>query len=247
MKRFFRGAAAGVALAVLALGATTQAEEGIDLFDAMKAGDVEVKFIPKDAKQANVIIENKTDRPLKIKAPEAFAGRPVLAQIGGGIGGAGGGLGLGGGGGNQGLGGGGLGGIGGAGGGGAGGFFDIAPEKVRKFKVATVCLEHGKPDPNPRVAYEMVPISEFTDKTEVHELCKMLGRGEVPQNVAQAAAWHLMDDMSWQELARKVRKKSLSGAVQMWFHPQELSAAGRVVAVASQRADREPTQSLSQQ
>nr|HPM81878.1 hypothetical protein [Candidatus Anammoximicrobium sp.] len=83
------------------------AAKRVELFEAIKAGDIAVKLIPKDAKEANVLIENKAKQPLEIKLPEAFAGVPVLAQIGGGFGGGG-------------FGGGGLGG-GGVGGGGGGG------------------------------------------------------------------------------------------------------------------------------
>ena len=44
-----------------------------------------------------------------------------------------------------------------------GGFFDVAPDRVGKIKVITVCLEHGKDDPNPRVPYELRPVDAFTD------------------------------------------------------------------------------------
>ncbi|MEX0819292.1 MAG: hypothetical protein WD070_06855, partial [Pirellulaceae bacterium] len=88
----------------------TEVIRKVGLFEAMDSGEVEVRFIPKDATEANVLIENKTDKPLTIKFPEAFAGVPVLAQFGGGGGGFGGGLGGGG------LGGGGGGGLGGGGG-----------------------------------------------------------------------------------------------------------------------------------
>ena len=39
---------------------------------------------------------------------------------------------------------------------GGGGFMSVAPEQVSKLKVTTVCLEHGKPDPNPKMAYKIV-------------------------------------------------------------------------------------------
>ena len=123
--------------------------ESIDLFAGVKQGDIEVKLIPNNDKEANVVITNKTKKPISVRLPEAFAGVPVLAQgrvptggvggnsnnnnnnnqnqaVGGGFGGGGGGLG--------------------------GGRrrrirrrrFNIAPEKVGKLKVACVCLEHGK-------------------------------------------------------------------------------------------------------
>ena len=79
-------------------------------------------------------------------------------------------------------------------GGGMGGMFNVAPERVRKFKVGTVCLEHGKKDPNPRVPYELRPIESFTSNTKVHELCAMrldgLGtHGEALANLLRAQAF----------------------------------------------------------
>ena len=85
----------------------------VDFFAGRNAGKIEVQFIPKNARQATVKIKNKTDKPISIKLPEAFAAVPtaVLAQMGGMGGGMGGG----------GMGGGGMGGMGGGGMGGGGG------------------------------------------------------------------------------------------------------------------------------
>ncbi|MBM4000931.1 MAG: hypothetical protein FJ297_15570, partial [Planctomycetes bacterium] len=91
----------------------------VDLFEGMESGELEVRFIPRDAREANVLFVNKTGQPVTIKLPDAFAGVPVLRQaIGGGIGGGGlGGMGGGG------MGGGGMGGMGGGGNQGMGGGF----------------------------------------------------------------------------------------------------------------------------
>ncbi len=230
----------------------------VELFAGMKSGEIEVQYIPKDAKQANVLITNKTDKPISVKLPPAFAAVPVLAQFGGGglgggglggggLGGGGmGGGGLGGGGGQGGgggfggggFGGGGMGGGGGLGGGGGGGFFDVAPEKVGKIKVATLCLEHGKTDPNPNMKYTIVPIDKFTSDERVIELCKMLGAGEVPQNAAQAAAWHLSNKLTWRELAEKDRVHSqFTGYSEKFFSPNEIEFAMRIVSTAVTRAE----------
>ena len=45
---------------------------------------------------------------------------------------------------------------------GGGGLFNVPAEKVGKIKVVTVCLEHGKIEPNSRVVYELRPIESFT-------------------------------------------------------------------------------------
>lgn len=229
----------------------------VDMFEAMKTGEVEVTLIPKDATVATILFKNKTDKPLAIRLPEAFAGVPVLAQFGGGGGGFGGGGmgggGMGGGGGNQqfggGMGGGGMGGggMGGGGGGFGGGFMNVAPEKVGKLKVAGMCLEHGKKDPNPRVKYEIKPIESVVKNQEVIEVCKMLGRGAIPQNTAQAAVWHIQNGLSWEELARKNRVRLRSGYTEKWFSPQELAFAQRVTSVAGRLATNAKTISPSKE
>lgn len=228
----------------------------VGLFEAMDAGQVDVKFIPHDASKANVLVKNLTDKPLEIRLPSAFAGVPVLGQMGmGGMGGMGGGMGgmggggMGGGGGGQamggGMGGGGMGGMGGGMGGmggGMGGMMRVAPERMRKMQVTTVCLEHGKPDPNPKMAYKIVPLDQVTKDSNVTVLCEALGNGLVTQNTAQAAAWHLMDKMSWSELAAKNRVESKYLGTIRWFSPIELKTAVAVVSECKRIAEeRQPS------
>lgn len=134
------------------------------------------------------------------------------------------------------MGGGGMGGMGMG-----GGFFSVGPDKVGKIKVTTVCLEHGKQDPNPRIPYEIRPIETFTQDQRVIEVCKMLGRGELAQNVAQAAAWHLGNGLTWDELAAKDRVKLSNGYTEKFFSAQELTVAARVSQEAVRRAgDKKP-------
>jgi hypothetical protein len=226
------------------------APEAVEMFAAIEDGQIDVKLIAKDSKQCRVLIENKTDKPLSVKLPDAFVGVAVLPQAGlGGLGagGLGGGVGRGGMGGGWGGGqsfGGGWGGGGGGGwdgggmdGGMGGGFFNVAAEKVGKLEVTTVCLEHGKPDPRPAMKYEIKPIEKYTDETEVHELVRMLGKGMMPQRVAQAAAWHLANDMSWQELASK-QLRFANRPPAPYFSPQEIQAAMQVAAVATKLAEK---------
>src|SRR5579859_7164616 len=61
--------------------------EQVDLFEAVDAGQVTVKLVPKDAMGGTVFIENKTDKPLNVKVPEAVIGVSINAQFGGGMGG----------------------------------------------------------------------------------------------------------------------------------------------------------------
>jgi hypothetical protein len=122
--------------------------------------------------------------------------------------------------------------------------FNIPPEKVGQFKVATVCLEHGKREPQPAMKYEIKPVEQFTEKATVKELCKMVGRGELNQRVAQAAAWHLSNDMSWDQLASK-KYKFATGMTKPYFSREEIQAAMRAVTTASLAAEQPKVKSDS--
>jgi hypothetical protein len=212
--------------------------EVVELFAGMESGDLDVKIIPKDATKGTVILENKTDKPVTVKLPEAFAAVPVLAQFGGCPGGGLGGGCPGGGGGNQGLGGGMMGGgmMGGMGGG--GGFFNVGAERTAKIKVVTVCLEHGKKDPSPHVEYKLVKLESFAQNATAREVVKMLARGEIDQHSAQAAVWNLENGLSWQELAQKIGVKHLNGTVEPYFSPIHLQRALAGARLAESRAEK---------
>ena len=65
------------------------------------------------------------------------------------------------------------GGMGGMGGGmGGGGMFNVPPEKVGQLRVATVCLEHGKGEPNEHIPYEIKPLEKVVNRPAVVELCR---------------------------------------------------------------------------
>ena len=191
----------------------------VEFFSAMEEGELEAKFVAKDATQATLIVENRTKKPLRIALPATFAGVPVLAQQGGGLGGDfGGGF------------------------GGGGGFMNVAPERTQKVKIATVCLEHGKKDPNPRVAYKIVPLKSFTSDPLVHSVCETLGRNKIDQVSAQAAAWHFTDGLTLQQLANKVKTKHLNGTRTMYFNALNLKRASQLVQFAKAKAAKAKTE-----
>lgn len=200
----------------------------VELFQAMKDGDLTVRLIPKDSKESKITIENKTDKPLNVKLPSSFAGVPVTAQIGGGgttnrssnqtTGGS-------------------MGGMGGGGMGGGMGMMYIQPEKSEHLTATTVCLEHGKKEPRSAVPYEIKPLDSVTDKPGVKELCEAVGSGKINQHVAQAAAWHLNNDMTWEQLASK-RIRHANGTTEQYFNPQEIQAAMEVANAAVQAAEK---------
>jgi hypothetical protein len=166
-----------------------------------------------------------------------------MGGMGGGMGGmGGGGQGMGGGfggGGMGGMGGGGMGGMGGGGMGGMGmgGMMRVEPDRPRKVAVATLCLEHGKADPNPRMKYRIVRLSEVNANPEVAELCKAVAKGQVPQNTAQAAAWHIANGLSWEELASKPRKVCEYTGIELYFSNVEIQNALRLTSMARSAAE----------
>jgi hypothetical protein len=202
----------------------------VELFEAIQNGDVDAKFIARSDRAARLFIANKTNEMLNVKLPEAFAGvpMPVAAQFGGGGGGRGGGGrggGGGGGGGTQSV-GGGLG-----GGGGGGGQFSVPPEEVAELNFAVVCLDHGLRDPSSSKPYKIVPAEEHIDRPAVIELLKAFGNGKLQHGAAQAAAWHLNNDLSWEELAAKRQGTKRNLRRPPYFNQDEMRAA---VAYASE-------------
>jgi hypothetical protein len=168
-----------IAFAFLTTQATAVKDQkiaSVDLFEAVNDGKIEVKLVVKNGEKARIITRNKTEQPLTIEIPEAFAAVPVLAQ-------------------NQ-----------GGGGGGGALNFNVPPEKVVKRDVGFVCLEHGKPNPRSTMQYEIKPIEKITTDERVVEVIRQFGAGHLKHASAQAAVWHLANHMSWQELASKQRR-----------------------------------------
>jgi hypothetical protein len=132
-----------------------------------------------------------------------------------------------------------------------GGFFNVAPDKVAKVKLVTVCLDHGKDDPNPHIEYKLVPIESYAKDPAVTEVIKLMLAGKIDQHSAQAAAWHLQNGLSWQELATKVGAKHLNGTVDPYFTPAQLTRALAASKQAQKRAESAPQstpiESLGQQ
>jgi hypothetical protein len=222
------------------LGDYNPAHDSVEMFSAIEAGLIEVKFIPRDSTKARILITNMTIQPLNVRLPETFVGVPVLAQFdpfggnqqGGGQNGGG----------NQSVGGGND--RGNQNPFGNNNFFNVPAEKVGQLRVDCVCLEYGKVDPRAAIPYEIRPLSSFSADPTLHELMKLLAAGEQGQHVVQAAAWHLANGISWKDLARK-RTSGLNGVGQPYFSRRQIEAAQELVALAQERAAASPTLAAS--
>ncbi len=223
---------------------TRRASEGIarELFDALDAGVIDAQLILRDETAGRIIVTNKTKQPLTIKLPEGMAGVPALAQFNlpGLNPGLNGNNNPNNGGNNQAVG-------AGQGNWNNNGLFSIEPEKAIKVKIVAVCLEHGKREPNVHVAYRLMPLEEFTSDAKVKGVVGKLGRGELDQKSAQAAAWHLANGLSWKQLAAKIGVRHIGGRTEPFFAAAHLERAKSAVAAAeeataSSRSDRSTSQ-----
>ena len=193
------------------------AGEPVEFFAAMEAGQIEAKLIPKNALGGNVLIENKTDKPLNVQIPEAIVGVPMNFQFGGGQQGGG-----------QG---------GGGQGGGAGGFFSVPAERVVSLPFNSVCLEHGKPEPTSSSRYKLVPVAQVSQDPVLYELLTVVGTGKVDSQAAQAAAWHLTDDMSFQQLASKSVTHLGGQPPTPYFSMAQLQGAQQLLGLSTRKAE----------
>ena len=123
------------------------------------------------------------------------------------------------------------------GGGGGGGVFNIPPGRTGRLEVKTVCLEEGKPDPKSRIEYVIQPLDALNSDPKIYEMIRMLANNEISQPAAQAAAWHVTDGLSWQELLVKNRVERMDGSFIRYFHPDHLRFAQQIVVAAAERAD----------
>ncbi|HEX4414243.1 MAG TPA: hypothetical protein VH107_11485 [Lacipirellulaceae bacterium] len=257
MKRFFIFGAAIVVASLFAQFASAADEQaavqGTDLFQAIDDHQVDVKFVAKNDHEARVLVKNLSNQPLSLQMPEAFAGVPALAQFGGG-----------GGGGNRGGGGGGShsssshssgsgggqqqsvgggGGSSGGGGGGGGGFFSVPADETAKIDVPVVCLNHGFREPNSSAAYKLVRADDYLqDRPAVVELLKAFGNGDLDHQAVQAAAWHLNNDMSWDDLKAQLQGTKRTHNRPPYFTAEQLKRgvayANNATVLAEQNADK---------
>jgi hypothetical protein len=135
--------------------------------------------------------------------------------------------------------------MGGGMGGMGGGMFNVAPDKVQKVKIASVCLDHGLDDPNVKVPYKPVPIDSYAKDPAIEQLIKMMLTGMIDQHSAQAAAWHIQNGLSWEELANKVGFKHIDGRKDPYFKADSLQRAFVAAKLAKDQAEKEGKQKKS--
>ena len=195
------------------------------LFELMEAKQVDVKLVHKNEAAGNLLIENKSGKPLNVQLPEAFVGVHVLNQgffdfnqnqnnQGSGQ--------------SQGQGGQTTGGGGASNSGSSGPVFSVPPGKIARVPVRSVCLEHGRPTPASRMEYRIFPVEKFSKDPALFELLTAVAAGKHSQKVAQATAWNLASNKSWKQLAA-MKFRRLGGLPdRAEFTQDELTAARKL-------------------
>ncbi|MGI9519343.1 MAG: hypothetical protein ACR2NP_19990, partial [Pirellulaceae bacterium] len=79
-------------------------------------------------------------------------------------------------------------------------------------------------------------IRDYIQDEAIIEMIRMVANDEISQPVAQAAAWHRTDDLSWEFLSTHNRRELSNGYFERFFAPEHLHWAQQVNVVAQQRA-----------
>lgn len=216
--------------------------ETVELFAGMQEGQLDVKVFPRDSRESRLLVANKSDRPIRVALPEVFAAVPILAQFDvnpaippdsdkvpqtlsmspqnnqpGMFPGD-----------NRMF---------------NNMFFNLEPERTLNVKLRCACLEFGKADPNPRIAYQIKPLEAVIRKPGVAAVCRLLA-GDTDQKAIQAAVWHLNNGLSWEDLKRK-HYKSDFGPSKPIFTSRQLKEGRRLAEAALEPARPASTASLA--
>jgi len=212
----------------------------VALFDGIDRGLLKVRVAPKFGFEPDLFLTNTHNRPLTVAFPKAAAlvHEPVrLASGGGDDGGGGGGQGM----------------------GGAflphrtatdsfqvsteGGNFPVGSQvcsipagAVMQLTFAAVCIEQGKPDPRPGMNYRLERLENVTSNRALISLLESNDARTTGRMPLQAAAWHLADGVSWQQLRVMQVHRGEDGS-RPFFTRRQLAAGKKLAALAHKAAN----------
>jgi hypothetical protein len=114
--------------------------------------------------------------------------------------------------------------------------FCFIPGRTAQLQLRSVCLEHDRPGPSPKHHYEVRPMDQVTNIKGVYEICAMMGRGEIDHQVAQVAAWHLNNQITWRQLWDESQHGPAGAGPQTGMSRRQLFDAIEAVEKAVQQA-----------
>lgn len=228
----------------------------VELFSGLESGQLDVRMVALNAHEGKVFFTNQTDKPLTVAIPKAIVGVHVLPQFGNqgpaGLVGANANN-------NQANNGSngqaqGVGGIFGAVGNNNGlpnapgglqnqfpgnNFFSIPPEKTVQLALRSVCLNHGRPDPNAGMKYQITKVESYTTDPVLQQLLNDYSV-RTSKEAQQAAVWHVANGLSWKKLANLTQQRIPGVAVPL-FTKTQIDSARELVERAEQRSTEEAT------
>ena len=84
------------------------------------------------------------------------------------------------------------------------------------------------------MSYELAKLEEFSQDPVLEEVLKMVANGQLDSQSAQAAAWHLTNKMSWEELDAKV-SPHVGRPSTKYFATEHVLRAQQIVGTAAAR------------
>jgi hypothetical protein len=124
------------------------------------------------------------------------------------------------------------------------GFAAVPVGKTVQLQMRTVCLNYGRPDPNPGLSYVLTSVEKHSSDPALWQLLENYSP-RTDQKVMQAAAWHLASGLSWDQLAR-LPDSRLRGTGARLFNVRQVQTAERLVtALEQQMASDNPPRSLA--
>jgi hypothetical protein len=80
--------------------------------------------------------------------------------------------------------------------------------------------------------YEICRLEELTGQSATQRLCRLLGDSHTDRAAVQAAVWHLNCNLSWQQLAARLRSCGGEHGTQHYFSRKQLDEGKRLAEVA---------------
>lgn len=117
------------------------------------------------------------------------------------------------------------------------GTITVKPGRRAVRTVGTVCIEYGKREPAPRIPYRMVPLTAAVSGADprLSAVLQALVGGGYSQRAVQAAAWHITDGRTWEQLAAEKIDQAGGDPDIQFFSPADLLAARHLVAGVTER------------
>ncbi|RLT10384.1 MAG: hypothetical protein DWI21_04225 [Planctomycetota bacterium] len=108
-------------------------------------------------------------------------------------------------------------------------------DRIVRVTYRSVCLEHGKAEPNSGMTYRISKVEDFNENPILAETLKMVATGQIDPQAGQAATWHITDNMSWEQLAAK-STPHVGRSATPYFSAETLARAQNIHVAAVARA-----------